>query len=417
MYCVSATVFTGGHFTKLNVYVSPALVAGFAYMAEYYYNDHVLYLKIFVFTNDRRSRSHRTFSFGVTHRRSLVDINMKKNISLANFTTMKTGGNARYFFCVRNVEELKEAVLFAKENQLRIFVLGSGSNTIVSDSGFDGVVIKMEIAEFQFDEHCENTIRAIAGAGIIWDEFVEKSVESNLYGVENLSCIPGTVGAAPVQNIGAYGVEVSNVIVWVDAFNIKTFKVKRFKKEECLFEYRDSFFKTKEGKEFIITHVAFDLKKSSELNIVYDGIENWFAKKNIKPSLKMLRQAVIEIRKSKLPDVVKTGNAGSFFKNPTVDIIRAKELEKKYVGLKYFPISKSSNDKKVKVSAGWLLDNVCNSKGLSAGCASVHDNHALVLINNGGSSTNDILTLAEKISDEIESKTGIILEREVNLLE
>lgn len=337
---------------------------------------------------------------------------MKENVPLAEFTTMKTGGSARFFFLVKNTDELRIAVIFAKENNLHFFVLGAGSNTIVADEGFNGVVIKIEIEGFAIDKHNENTIRVIVGAGVNWDDFVKASVKNNLYGIENLSAIPGTVGAAPVQNIGAYGAEVSDTIAWVDVFDTQSLENYTIGKEQCFFGYRDSIFKTKKGKECIITHVAFDLKKRGVLNINYQDVLYYFRESKEEVTLKSLRSAIVKIRNSKLPDVNEVYSSGSFFKNPVINIKKAKNLEEKYPGLKYFSVD---NDN-VKISAGWILDHICNVKNFKIGNASVYDKHALVLVNNKGKKTKDILFLAEKIFKEVKSKTGIELEREVNLL-
>ena len=216
-----------------------------------------------------------------------------ERVSLKKHTTMKTGGNARYFFTVKSVEDLKEAVSFAKEKNAPIFILGGGSNVLVSDEGFKGVVVKMEIVGINFISTNENTVRVTAGAGVEWDSLVREAVNKNLYGLENLSLIPGTVGAAPVQNIGAYGVEVKDVIEWVEVLNTSTMEIERITNTQCSFGYRDSFFKSERtpGKDrpfqsrkgrsfpgvrswifksenaenFIILKVAFELKKNENL--------------------------------------------------------------------------------------------------------------------------------------------------------
>jgi len=324
---------------------------------------------------------------------------------------MKTGGVARYFFCVKNIEEVKEAVLFAKEKKLPISILGGGSNVIVSDEGFSGVLIKMEIGGIEFKE-IDNKTRVIAGAGVEWDSLVGVVVNKNLYGLENLSLIPGTVGATPVQNIGAYGVEVKDVIEWIEVMNIETMEVERILNKECLFEYRDSFFKSAEGKKLIILSVAFELGKDRKLKTDYKDIAEYLSRKNIAPTLKTLREAIIEIRMSKLPDMKKMGTAGSFFKNPIISEKKVQKLLKIYPDIKYF----SMDDGTFKLSSAWLLDKVGDWNGKCIGDACVYEKQALVLINRGNSTTKEILSLAIEMQNNIKEKTGVDLKFEVNII-
>jgi len=336
----------------------------------------------------------------------------EENISLKEFTTMKTGGSARYFFIVKDVETLKKAVIFAKEKYLPFFILGGGSNILISDMGFDGVVIKIEISGIDFKKINEKKERVIAGAGVEWDYLVEKTVSKNLYGLENLSLIPGTVGASPVQNIGAYGVEVGNVVEWVEVLNTKTMEINKMTNGECLFNYRDSFFKSKKGKKFVILNVVFKLKRKGEFNTHYKDIEEYFVKRNITPSLKTLRTAIIEIRKSKLPDTRKVGTVGSFFKNPIVSKKDVGEVRKKYPNISEYTYVGGF----VKLSAAWLIDNIGGWKGACVGDACVYENQALVIINKGRASTKEIIFLANKIKNNIKEKTGVELEFEVNII-
>ncbi len=324
---------------------------------------------------------------------------------------MKTGGAARYFFCVKNTEEVKEAILFAKEKSLPIFIFGGGSNVIVSDEVFSGVTIKMEIRGIEFKE-IGNKTRVIAGAGVEWDRLVERTVNCNLYGLENLSLIPGTVGATPVQNIGAYGVEVKDIIEWVEVMNIETMEIERIINKECLFEYRDSFFKSEEGKKLIILSVAFGLEKDRELKTDYKDIVEYFSRKNIAPTLKTLRKAIIEIRMNKLPDMKKIGTAGSFFKNPVVSEKKVQKLLNIYPDLKYFSV----DDGTFKLSSAWLLDKVGDWNGKCIGDACVYEKQALVLINRGNSTAKEILSLAIEMQNDIKEKTGIELEFEINII-
>jgi UDP-N-acetylmuramate dehydrogenase len=335
-----------------------------------------------------------------------------EEVPLKEYTTMKTGGNARYFFVAKSIDNVKEAVIFAKNKKLPLFILGGGSNVIVSDDGFAGVVIKMEIGGINFDSVSKNTVVVTAGAGVEWDCFVKESVNKNLHGLENLSLIPGTVGAAPVQNIGAYGVEVGDVISFVEVLDTNTMKIKKISNEECLFGYRNSLFKLKRGSKFIILNVTFELKKVGELNVRYKDIEEYFLVKNIKPTLKTLRDAIIEIRTSKLPNMEKVGTAGSFFKNPIIAKESLETLLGTYPDLKYF----NENNGLMKLSAAWLLDNVGKWKGVCIGDACVHEAQALVLINRGEASTKEIISFATEMQNNIKEKIGVVLEFEVVIL-
>ena len=334
----------------------------------------------------------------------------KENVRLKEYTTMKTGGNARYFFVVKNIKELKKAIFFTKEKNLSFFILGGGSNTIISDEGFNGVVIKMEILGIVFDKEKDDIVKVIAGAGVEWDSFVGDVVCKNLYGLENLSLIPGTVGASPVQNIGAYGVEVKDVIEYVEVLNSDTMEIKKIMNKECLFDYRDSFFKSELGRKFIILKVAFNLKKKSELKIDYKDIKEYFSEN--KPTLNTLRDAIIEIRKDKMPDMRKIGTAGSFFKNPIVTENMANMLKKEYPSMPRY----SYGNGFVKLSTAWLLDKVGKWKGVCRGDACVYEHQALVLVNRGRANTKQILSLANEMKEDIKQKTGVELGLEVNIL-
>ena len=191
---------------------------------------------------------------------------MQQNISLADFCTFKTGGLAKYFVVVKNIEGLKQAVNFATQNSLPVFVLGCGSNLLISDEGVYGLIIKIEMKGIEFEELNTNTVQVSAGAGEIWDELVEKCVEKGLYGLENLSLVPGTVGASVVQNIEAYGGRVQDVVDWVEVFDIKTNEIKKIPKENCEFGYKDSIFKKESGENLVVVRVGFSLKKFSSFS-------------------------------------------------------------------------------------------------------------------------------------------------------
>jgi UDP-N-acetylmuramate dehydrogenase len=359
---------------------------------------------------------------------------IRENVSLKDFTTFRTGGTARYFCRVRSIEDLKEAILFSQRTVLArseglsfvkpFFVLGGGSNILVSDEGYDGVVIKMEIAGVDFKEKPasaqgyggakeDGAVFVTAGAGENWDSFVAETVEHGLIGLENLSLIPGTVGATPVQNVGAYGREVKDTIFEVEAFNAETCEIKKFSSEECLFGYRDSFFKTPEGKKYIITHVTFALHKSGALKTDYKDVREYFLKHAITDAnVADVRNAIVAIRTAKLPDIREYGTAGSFFKNPIVSNALADEVSKKYPDIPLYP---DGTDTK-KISAGWLLDRVCGLKGAEAGSVGTYKNQALVIVNHGGATTKEVIAFAESLRNQVKEKTGIVLEFEVQII-
>lgn len=328
---------------------------------------------------------------------------IEKNKNLAEFTTFRIGGPAQFFCRVKSEDELAEAVAFAKTNNLPVFVLGGGSNILVSDEGIKGLVIKMEIMGVEF----YGDGRVIVKAGENWDEFVARCVEKELYGIENLSFIPGTCGAAPVQNIGAYGSEVKDTVDSVRVFDIAAGAFRDFMNMDCQFEYRDSLFKREQGK-YIIVSTTFILKKEGKANIKYRDLAEYFKNKE-NPTLAEVRNAVIEIRKRKLPDVREVGTAGSFFKNPIIPRGVADDLQAKYPELPIYPV----NEEFVKVSLGWIIDHICNFKGVAKGDVGTYKNQALVLVNNGSATAANVKDFAQEIEKIVFEKTNIKIEPEV----
>lgn len=338
---------------------------------------------------------------------------MKENVSLKEYTTFKIGGNALYFTLARSVEDLKEALLFAREKKVPVFVLGGGSNIVVSDEGFPGLVIKNEISGIQYVSKEDGVVEVTAGAGENWDDFVRQTVEKGLYGLENLSAIPGTVGAAPVQNIGAYGVEVTACVKEVVAFDTESWQLRRFSNDECRFEYRNSFFKTEEGKKYIIVHVVFNLSDAGKVNITYNDLKKYFQEKNsMVPTLKEVRDAVVEIRTKKLPDLNKYGTAGSFFKNPIIAVSHYETLKKQYPLMPSYIVDETH----VKIPLAWVLDNVCGFRGYKKGNVGVYENQALVLVNFGDAAAKEVKQLAEEMISEVKNKTNIDVETEVQFI-
>lgn len=329
---------------------------------------------------------------------------------MRGFNTFKIGGTAKYFCVVKNLEELKEVIFFAKEKELPFFVLGGGSNTLFSDESFDGLVIKMETIGRGLEENSNGEIRLSVAAGENWDEMVNLAAENNFYGIENLSGIPGTVGGAAVQNIGAYGAEARDSIIEVEVLDISDMKTKKLTAKECLFSYRDSIFKKQEGKNYIVSRVLFRLKKDGELNTGYKDISEYFKnKRGSQIVLKELRSAVLEIRSKKFPDLNKFGTAGSFFKNPTVNRNFYEQLREKYPKIPAYPVGGEN----FRIPLAWILDNVCGLKGFRKGAVGLYENQPLVLTNFGGASANDVKNLASEIARTVKEKTGIEIEKEV----
>ena len=336
---------------------------------------------------------------------------MQEGVSLKKYTTMRTGGNARYFFAVRSVGELAAALMCAEKQPTSFVILGGGSNTLFSDNGFDGVVIKMEIGGMEFVERGDK-VYVRSGAGVVWDEFVATAVERNLFGVENLSHIPGTVGAAPVQNIGAYGTEVREVIVEVEVFDTQKKCLRTLDFEACRFGYRDSIFKHPEGRHFVIVSVTFALKKFAPLRCDYSDLAAYFAQKKQPQSPADIRNALYEIRSCKLPDIRKVGCAGSFFKNPEVDKKTLDAVLAVDPKAKYFPQGGGT----YKLSAAYLIDKIGGWKGRCEQGVCAHDRQPLALVNVAGAATSDVLAFAQKIRKDIFEKVGVMLEYEVNVV-
>lgn len=334
---------------------------------------------------------------------------IKKDISLKPYNTFGIDVTASYYAKANTVEKVLYAINFASYNKLPVFILGGGSNVLFTKN-IEGVVINPTIQGVQLQSDDENSYVFRVGAGVVWDKFVEFAAENNLGGVENLSNIPGLVGASPIQNIGAYGVEVKDTIVKVEAIDIATRKIIEFNGSECRFGYRDSIFKQDLKGKVLITHVWFKLSKNPEFVLDYGNLAEEVEKLG-EISVKNVRKAVINIRTSKLPDPAELGNAGSFFKNPIVEADVYNSLKTKYPDLGGFQVS----DSFYKVPAGWLIEKA-GWKGKSLGRCGVHHRQALVIVNLGGATGNEILELASTIQKSVKEQFGITLEMEVNVL-
>ena len=344
-------------------------------------------------------------------RKTICMIRFFENHSLKACNTFGVDAKAKFFFEFTDSADL---AIFLNENESwkeeRLIVLGQGSNILFLDD-FDGLVIHPKVPGIKTVNEDRNHYWLEVGAGEIWDEFVEFSVTYNLGGVENLSLIPGTVGAAPVQNIGAYGQEVCNVVEKVIGYDLEKQRLAEYSADECRFAYRDSIFKSYLKNKFIITSVVFRLEKFPEFNLAYGQLGERVKEKG-DPTLKHIREAVIEIRNSKLPAVTDIGNAGSFFKNPLVDNQLAEKLKTQYETLPVYPTNKEG---KLKLAAGWLIEQA-GWKGKREGDAGVHDKQALVLVNYGNATGKEIFDFSEKIRQSVLEKFGVDLEREVNCI-
>ncbi|MBI4272861.1 UDP-N-acetylmuramate dehydrogenase [Candidatus Uhrbacteria bacterium] len=347
---------------------------------------------------------------------------LSEKILLAPYTTFGIGGPARYFATVTSEQELIEALEFAQEKISRIFVLGGGSNILVSDAGFDGLVIHNRIKGFEFIQDQNKTLIS-CGAGEGWDDLVSVAISKGLSGVELLSGIPGTVGAAPVQNIGAYGASVDSVFYELSAYDRESRNFKMFSKKDCQFDYRSSIFK-RENDRYIITHVTFCLSDEKPTTPLYHDLKEIFGE-NVSPSLAEIRDAVIHVRAQKgmviLPGHVAYKSAGSFFQNPVVSKGKFEELKNiaatqgeawRCKSPWYWKIS----SERVKVSAACLIQHARFSKGYRVGDVGLSERHTLAIVNYGNATSNEVRDFTKSISDGVEKHFSVTLEPEVQYI-
>lgn len=332
-----------------------------------------------------------------------------ENISLKPYNTFAIDVKTKSFGGFASVEELSE--LLTSFSEQPILIIGGGSNILLTKD-FDGLVIKNEIGGIKKVNEDDDFVYIQAGAGVNWHQFVLHCIDNKWAGIENLSLIPGSVGASPMQNIGAYGVEVKDVFHELNAFHRKEKTVYSFGLKACDFGYRESIFKGKYKNEFVITDVTFKLWKRPVFNTSYGAIENELARMGVKDiSIKAISDAVINIRSSKLPDPKIIGNAGSFFKNPTISKSQFDKLQSVFENIVAF----ENADETVKVAAGWLIEQ-CGWKGFRRGDAGCHAKQALVLVNYGNAKGKEIYKLSEEIIRSVYQKFTINLEREVNII-
>lgn len=329
--------------------------------------------------------------------------------SLRPFNTFGVEAKARWFATFDSVAALRD--LLAEQLPLA-FMLGGGSNVLLTQN-VDGLVAKNEITGFHVESEAEDAVIVAAGGGAVWHTFVQWCLAQGYGGIENLSLIPGTVGAAPIQNIGAYGVEIKDVFDHLEALELATGKIKTFRAEDCQFGYRDSVFKHQLKGQYCILKVAFKLSKSHhQLNTSYGAIRETLAAMNIQnPDIQSISAAVIQIRSSKLPDPARLGNAGSFFKNPELSAEAFFALQNIRPDVVHFKAENGS----YKVPAGWLIEQ-CGWKGHRVGDAGCYEKQALVLVNYGQATGSEIYALAKEIIASVEAQFGVVLKPEVNVI-
>jgi UDP-N-acetylmuramate dehydrogenase len=334
---------------------------------------------------------------------------LKENFSLKPFNTFGIEVSTRYFIEALADEEVIELANNLDQEHYPLLILGGGSN-ILFTKDFPGTVLKISTKGIKLIKEDDKTAYVKASAGEIWDDFVKFCVDRGWGGLENLSGIPGTAGTSPVQNIGAYGVEMKDHFVELEVFDLQSHTIRILKKEECSLSYRGSIFKSKDKDRFIILSVTFQLLKNSELHLDYGDIKKELATMKIDhPGIHDIREAVIAIRSRKLPDPAVMGNAGSFFKNPVISQDQYDRLKISFPGIISFP-----QEGKIKVAAAWLIEQ-CGWKGKRIGDAGVHSTQPLVLVNLGNATGAEILNLGEKIRESVYEKFGITFETEVNI--
>ena len=334
---------------------------------------------------------------------------VQQNYPLKKYNTFRIDAIAKYFATFSSDEDLNHLIEMKKKEQKMI--LGGGSN-ILFTKNYEGFVLKNEIPGIDILKEEKDYVFIKAGAGISWHSFVMYCVKNNFGGVENLSLIPGNVGASPMQNIGAYGVEVKDVFYGLEAFHLQEKKLQVFSGRDCEFGYRESVFKKRFKDEFAILSVTYKLTKRPVFNISYGAIEKELEKMKVETlSIKSVSDAVINIRSSKLPDPALIGNAGSFFKNPVIKKDEFLKLESNGIEIPFYKI----DEENYKIPAGWLIEQ-CGWKGYRKGDCGCYDKQALVLVNYGNASGKEIYSLSEEIKISVKEKFDIELEREVNIL-
>ena len=336
-------------------------------------------------------------------------LKIEENVDIKNYSTFKIGGQFRYFVEISNPNYLPEIYKFAEEKNLPVFILGGGSNMVFPDGVYDRVVAEIRFCGFEVVSDMDEYADIKVGAGEEWDYVVKSMVSVGLSGVEAMSAIPGTCGATPVQNVGAYGQEIKDTLISVEVFDTTDHTIKVLSNADCKFAYRDSIFKGEARGRYVITAITMRLWKNKQITIPnYPGVKRYFLDNNINnPTLEEVRDAVIEIRKSKLPDPKDIPSAGSFFKNTIVSKDKADSLKKDYPDMVLFQVDENH----FKVPSGFLIEKA-GLKGKNFGTISSYANNAMVLVNNGGATRADVERVRDEIIKIISDKFGVTLEAE-----
>jgi UDP-N-acetylmuramate dehydrogenase len=341
---------------------------------------------------------------------------VQENIPLAPFTTFRIGGPARFFVEAKNIGEVEEAIRFAQSRSLPLFVLGGGSNLVVADAGWPGLVLKIAIAGIERSGESDGKVLFNVGAGESWDRFVSQAVAARCAGVECLSGIPGSVGGTPVQNVGAYGQEVSETIESVEVFDLKDGQVRELCNEACGFSYRSSIFNTSERGRFIILRVTYALTPDGEPHLEYADLKRHFEGRESSPNLAETREAVRHIRALKgmliVPGDPDCQSAGSFFKNPMLTQEQHEDLRKRASAKGLTVPSYPALEKSRKVSAAWLVEKSGFARGYGFGHVGISSKHALAIVNRGGATAAEVLALKDQIQQRVEEIWGVRLEPE-----
>lgn len=345
------------------------------------------------------------------------EFTIQENVPLAPLMTLGVGGPARFFCAARSVAEVEKAAAFARHRGLKLFVLGGGSNLVVADEGFDGLVLRVAITKTERGYlHGGERARFDIGAGVNWDDFVAICVSREYAGVECLSGIPGSVGGTPVQNVGAYGQEVSETITSVLVYDLKANRVREMPNQECGFGYRSSIFNTTQCGRYIILQVRYELSAGAEPAMRYADLQKYFVDKGNKPTLREVREAVLKIRAGKgmviNPNDPDSRSAGSFFKNPVLSSEQYAQLAKRAAerGVKVpsYPVLAQQS----KVSAAWLVENAGFHKGYVKGCVGISSKHALAIVNRGGATAAEVIALRDEILNQVDQVWGVKLQPE-----
>jgi UDP-N-acetylmuramate dehydrogenase len=340
-------------------------------------------------------------------------LNLQKNIPLNQYSTMRLGGEARYLLDIKNQRQIPKAIQWAEKKSLPVIMIGGGSNIIFTDEGFNGLVLVNKIEGFKLEENDSGAV-LVAGAGENWDSVVARTIEHGLSGIEQLSLIPGSTGATPIQNVGAYGREIAEVLISVEAYDTKKQEMVEVASEDCRFSYRNSRFKSEDKGRFFITSVKLSLSNDPPLPPFYASLQAYLDEHGIRDyTSENIRGAVIAVRQSKLPDPAKVANCGSFFKNPVISLKQLDKLRDRYPGVKYWETGENS----YKISAAWLLDQL-GLKGYhdSATGMATWPRQPLVFVNEHAKDTDDLLEFSSTVAAKVKDKFTIVLEQEPELI-